>query len=917
MTTKEATRLKESQDRIENWKRWGPYLAERQWGTVREDYSADGNFWDHFTHDQSRSRAYRWGEDGILGFTDRECRLCFALTMWNGKDPILKERYFGTNGPEGNHGEDVKEYYTYDVALPTYAYCKSTYLYPQDEYPYSYLVKAAQEAGKNEPEYELADTGIFDDDRYWEITAEYGKKSANDVLIEITVTNKGPKKAKLTLMPTLWFRNTWSWDCSHEGCTLKPHLYEQKSRFVAEHQTLGRFELSFPNTPDDKRPVTVFTDNHTNMRRLFGQRNSTRYVKDAFHKFVIDGKRNVVNPQKTGTKAAAIYELEADSGESIKLRLRLQRSNKVVHDVLGDEFTHIMDQRRAEVGEYYDTILPKNMPEEHRSIAMQAYAGLLFGKQFYHYIIEDWLKGDPSIVEPPEGRQWGRNHQWKHLFNRDVISMPDKWEFPWYASWDLAFHMLPMAQVDTDFAKKQCLLFLREWYMHPNGHLPAYEMDLSDVNPPVHAWACRRVYEMDAQRTGKADYDFLARCFQKLLLNFTWWVNRKDHHGKNIFSGGFLGLDNIGVFDRSYLPVDGELEQADATAWMSFFCANMLWMSMELALHDPVYEDMATKFFEHFVHVCDAINREGEKGKGGLWDDELGLYRDQLHAKGKDIPIPVRSIVGLLPLAAVLVIEQKAIDKLPMFKKRLHWFLTYRKDLAKYVSYLHTDKDKQGEAHRLLAIPSRKRLERMLQIMLDESEFLSPFGIRSLSIHHKDKPYVFKYEDMTFCIDYEPGESTTSMFGGNSNWRGPVWMPINYLFIEALYKYHHFYGDDFKMEYPTGSGNKLTIKQIADKIGERLTGLFTPNAEGHRPSNLGLKKLLSNPTLKNSVFFHEYFHADTGKGLGASHQTGWTALIALLLHQQAGDALISYAHHDSACFDDEEQEAVIDKAAMV
>lgn len=913
MTTNEATRLKESQERTENWKRWGPYLAERQWGTVREDYSADGNFWDHFTHDQSRSRAYRWGEDGILGFTDRECRLCFSLAMWNGKDPILKERYFGTNGPEGNHGEDVKEYYTYDQALPTYSYCKSTYLYPQDEFPYSYLLKTALERGKNEPEYELVDTAVFDEDRYWEISAEYGKKSANDILIEITVTNKGSEKATLTLLPTLWFRNTWSWDCKHEGCTMKPYLYEQKSRFVAEHQTLGRFELSFPNTPDNKRPVTLFTENHTNLSKLFGQSNNTRYVKDAFHQYIVNQKRNSVNPQQQGTKAAVVYELTAQAGETIKLRLRLQRAQKVTADVLGDDFTQIMALRRQDMKDYYQSILPKEMPESHRLIAQQAYAGLLFSKQFYHYIVEDWIQGDPSIVMPPEGRQWGRNHQWKHLFNRDVISMPDKWEFPWYASWDLAFHMLPMAQVDTDFAKGQCLLLLREWYMHPNGQLPAYEMDMGDVNPPVHAWACRRVYEMDARRTGKADHDFLARCFQKLLLNFTWWVNRKDHHGKNIFSGGFLGLDNIGVFDRSYLPVDGELEQADATAWMSFFCANMLWMSMELALHDPVYEDMATKFFEHFVHVCDAINRDGS---GGLWDEELGLYRDQLHTKTKDVPLPVRSIVGLLPLAAVLVVEQKAIDKLPAFKKRLHWFLTYRKDLAKYVTYLPSEEDTHGESHRLLAIPSRERLERMLKLMLDESEFLSPFGIRSLSIYHKEHPYVLKYEDKTFGVQYQPGESDTSMFGGNSNWRGPVWMPINYLFIEALYKYHHFYGESFKIEYPTGSEKKVTLKQVADMLSQRLTGLFTPNAHQVRPCNLGLNKLAQHKQFTDTVFFHEYFHADTGKGLGASHQTGWTALIALLLHQQADDRIISYAHHDSACFDDEVQEDVIDKAAV-
>jgi hypothetical protein len=884
--TAEHRRLQEELERRRNWKRWGPYLSERQWGTVREDYSRDGRFWDSFPHDHARSRAYRWGEDGILGFCDRECRLCFSLAMWNGSDPILKERFFGLTNPEGNHGEDVKEHYQYLDATPTYSYCRGRYRYPQLPYPYERLLAESRRRSHRDPEYELVDTGIFDDGRYWDVTAEYAKAGPDDMLIRLGVRNRGPDPATLYLLPTLWFRNTWTWGCSHEGCTLRPIIRLDHDMILAEHETLGRFTLAYGAEPSGRPPRILFTDNETNRQRLFGVPNTAPYVKDAFHEYLIHGNHDAVNPKQIGTKAGLLYRVSLAAGKRIEIKLRLTAEGERSGQPLRRMFTSIMQDRRAEASAYYAALLPPSLPTGERQVVTAAWAGLLWSKQFYHYVVEDWLQGDPDEPSPASERRRGRNADWGHLFNRDVISVPDKWEFPWYASWDLGFHMVPMAQIDPDFAKAQCLLFLREWYMHPNGQMPAYEGNLSDTNPPVHAWACRRVFEIDAQQRGRPDHAFLARCFQKLLLNFTWWVNRKDRDGRNIFSGGFLGLDNIGVLDRSQLPAGTTLEQADATAWMGFYCANMLGIALELALVDPVYEDLASKFFEHFIAVCDAINTLGGIG---LWDEEAGLYRDQLHVGNRILPLPIRSMVGLLPLIAVEVIEQSTIDQLPGFKRRMQWFLDHRSDLARHVSYMQFAVAGQGDhAHRLLALPSGERLRRVLSLMFDEAEFLSPFGIRSLSMRHHSHPFIMESNGQKCRVDYAPGESDSGLFGGNSNWRGPVWLPVNYLIVEALRKYHHFYGNSFTVSCPGPSGPERSLGEAADEIARRCVGLFLPDASGVRPCAQSLGSLAAHPDWRDEIHFHEYFHADTGKGLGASHQTGWTALaasLALELHR--------------------------------
>ncbi len=887
--TVEGRRLDRERKRLENWKRWGPYLSERQWGTVREDYSADGAFWHYFPCDHARSRAYRWGEDGLLGWCDRQCRLCFALALWNGRDPILKERLFGLSNPQGSHGEDVKEVYQYLDASPTYSYCRAMYRYPQEAFPYQRLIDENRRRDRTAPEFELVDTGVFEDDRFWDIQAEYAKDAPNDILIRLTAANHGPEEATLHLIPVLWFRNTWSWGCRHEGCTLKPHLWLEDQVIAAEHETLGRFDLHFAEGPDGEMPEPLFTDNHTNRRRLFDADNETRYVKDAFHEYVVAGHREAVNPKQTGTKAGLLYELKTPAGGQVEVRLRLRSIEGQAGDAaLGRSFASTMTRCRQEAQEYNETVIPEALPAEHQVVAHRALAGLLWNKQFYHYVVEDWLDGDPNEPPPPEQRRHGPNADWKHLFNRDVISVPDKWEFPWYASWDLGFQMVPMAQIDADFAKKQCMLFLREWYMHPNGQLPAYEMNLSDANPPVHAWACRRVFEIDAARRGAPDHDFLARCFQKLLLNFTWWVNRKDAAGRNIFSGGFLGLDNIAVIDRSELPPGVRLEQADATAWMGFYCANMLGIALELAQVDSVYEDLASKFFEHFIAVCDAINTIGGHG---LWDDQAGLYRDEMHIDGRSMPLPIRSIVGLLPIAAVEVLDQSTIDRLPGFKKRMNWFLENRADLARHVSYLELDTEHEcSEAHRLLAIPSEARLRRAVSLMMNEQEFLSPFGVRSLSRWHEQQPFTMQMNGVSCRVAYEPGESQSSMFGGNSNWRGPVWLPINYLFIHALRQYGHFYGDRLTVANPRSGGGPLTLHQAADEIASRCLRLFLPDRSGTRPGNQSLQALADRDGWRDMIFFHEYFHADSGKGLGASHQLGWTSLIASLLIESGDQA---------------------------
>ncbi len=880
--TAEERRLQEDTQRLQNWKRWGPYLAERQWGTVREDYSPHGDCWSYFTHEQAVFRAYRWGEDGLLGICDRQCRLCFAVALWNGCDPILKERLFGLTGPEGNHGEDVKEYYFYLDAVPTYSYMKALYKYPQREFPYQLLREENRRRGKLDTEFELADSGIFDDSRYFDVIAEYAKASPNDVLIRLTITNRGPDRAELHLLPTLWFRNTWSWGCRHEGCEVKPRMTLQAPLTVrTAHATLGEYYW-YVGTLDGSSPRMLFTENETNFGRLSGHAIGPGPYKDAFHAYVIHGQRQAVAAQPRGTKCAAYYRLWLDAGQEVVVRLRLSNIPGERAEMLGDEHDRVFQARKAEADEFYAAFLPPHADEQHKSIARQAYAGLLWTKQFYHYSVKDWLQGDPDQPPPPPERRQGRNREWLHLFNRDVISMPDKFEYPWYAAWDLAFHMLPMARIDPDFAKQQLVLLLREWYMHPNGQIPAYEFEFGDVNPPVHAWACWRVYKITGAR-GARDIAFLKRVFHKLLLNFTWWVNRKDAEGNNLFSGGFLGLDNIGVFDRSRpLPGGGRLEQADCTAWMAFYCATMLAIALEIASHDSAYEDVASKFFEHFVAIADAMNHFGGTG---MWHEEDGFYYDQLHVDGHAIPMRVRSMVGLIPLVAVEVIEDSKIEKLPGFYKRMMWFLEHRPELARHISYMEhqTDAEATPDGKRLLAIPNRQRLERVLHRLLDEREFLSPFGIRSLSRFHSEHPFVFSLNGTEYQVRYVPGESDSDMFGGNSNWRGPVWFPVNYLLIEALERYHHFYGDGLKVELPTGSGRRVHLQEAAQEIARRLVALFEPDASGQRPCHGSDVRFRSDPAWSPYLLFYEYFHGDTGRGLGASHQTGWTALVTRLI----------------------------------
>ena len=873
----EAIRLQEDATRAKNWKRWGPYLSERQWATVREDYSPGGTCWEYFPHEQARSRAYRWGEDGLLGITDRECRLCFALALWNGRDPILKERLFGLTSSEGNHGEDVKEQYFYLDSTPTHSYLKALYKYPQAEYPYARLVEENRRRGRNEPEFELTDTGVFDDNRYFDVFAEYAKNSPDDILIRITATNRGPEAATLHLLPTIWFRNTWSWGCAHEGCSLKPRIRRHKDANLLEatHETLGKFFLAVGPAEDRSFPPFLFTENESNSRLLWGAAEDGAFAKDAFHGYVVHGRQDVVNSQSVGTKVAPHYVLDVAAGQSCTVPLRLFSDAEAPPQPLGADFDSIFSLRKREADEYYASVTSAKLSDAERNVARQGYAGLLWSKQFYHYVVQDWLEGDPAMPPPPASRRQGRNHDWAHLYSRDVISMPDKWEYPWFAAWDLAFHMIPFARIDPRFAKEQIILFLREWYMHPNGQIPAYEFAFGDVNPPVHAWAAWRVYKIAARR-GDRDRDFLESVFQKLLLNFTWWVNRKDAHGKNLFSGGFLGLDNIGVFDRSKpLPTGGTLQQADGTAWMAFYCATMLSIALELA-HDggkvrTAYEDMASKFLEHFVQIADAMNTLGGTG---LWDETDGFYYDQIRFDNSAVPLKTRSMVGLLPLIAVEVLEEESIQGLPGFSKRLAWFVKHRQDLSRHITHCECD-----HGHRLVAIPSRERLERVLRYMLDENEFLSPYGIRSLSKFHQKNPYEFHAGGDVHRVEYVPGESNTGLFGGNSNWRGPIWFPTSYLLIEAIERYHHFYGDHFKVECPTGSGKRLTLHEVSQELSRRLAGIFLAEKNGRRPCHGNDARWAKDPHWRDLVLFHEYFHGETGQGLGAGHQTGWTALV--------------------------------------
>ncbi|MCC6651969.1 MAG: glucosidase [Candidatus Eisenbacteria bacterium] len=884
----EATRLEEDAARAKNWKRWGPYLSDRQWGTVREDYSADGDSWSYFPHDHARSRAYRWGEDGLLGLCDREGRLCFGLALWNGRDPILKERLFGVSGHEGNHGEDVKEEYFHLDSTPTHSYLKAMYKYPHAAFPYDQLVAQNKARSKTQPEYELADTGVFAEDRCFDVTVEYAKASPDDVLVRITVANRGPESATIHVLPQLWFRNTWSWNRTGEAYPPRPRLRaDGAGSIVVEHGTLGRLHFDVEPGPGGA-PELLFTENESNQQRLYRTPNRQPYVKDAFHEYVVHGGKGAVRAERFGTKAAAHHVLTLAAGEERVLRARLTAESEAKAQPFAEEFDATFAARVAECDAYYATVIPAELSAEERRVARLAYAGLLWSKQFYFYVVKEWQEGDPVMPAPPAARSRGRNRDWTHLYNRDVISMPDKWEYPWYAAWDLAFHMLPFARVDVEFAKQQLVLFTREWYMHPNGQLPAYEWAFDDVNPPMHAWAAWRVYKMSGPR-GRRDRLFLERVFQKLLLNFTWWVNRKDLDGNHLFAGGFLGLDNVGVFDRSKpLPGGGRLEQADGTAWMAFYCGTMLSIALELASGDPAYEDLASKFFEHFVAIADAMNHFGGTG---LWDDHDGFYYDRLHLNGQVTPMRLRSAVGLIPLIAVEVLEQEVIDRLPGFKRRMQWFVENRKDLAHHIAYLDRDGDGRPDATglRLLAIPSRERLERVLRVMLDEREFLSPYGIRSMSRAYADKPYEFAVDGQTHRVSYSPAESTSGLFGGNSNWRGPVWFPLNFLLIEALERYHYFYGDSLRVECPTGSDRWLDLRQVAGELSARLTGLFLPDEQGVRAFANGDARFATNPHWKDLVLFHEYFDGDHGRGIGASHQTGWTALVANCFEKQARD----------------------------
>lgn len=868
----ERDRLRQEARREQNWQRWGPYLSERQWGTVREDYSADGSCWSYFPHEHARSRAYRWGEDGLLGITDRQGRLCFAFALWNERDPFLKERLFGLAGPEGNHGEDVKEEYFYTDALPTSAWLRAVYKYPQAAFPYARLVAENKARGRHEREFELVDTGVFADDRYFDVEVTYAKADPDDVCIVLDVHNRGAFAARLHVLPQLWFRNTWAWGRNTEGYWPRGVIVaDGDRRLVATGADLPPMALEIDGDDGVCRGVLA-TENDTNTVKLFGSGDPNAYVKDAFHEYVVGGNRLAVNPQKHGSKCAFHCVLELPARGSAQLRLRLRRAEAQPPRAFGQGFQHVLELRRNEADGFYHELCGKDCDAEAVAIQRQAYAGLIWSKQFYWYDVRTWLKGDPAQPPPPPQRQQGRNSDFAHLYNRDVVSMPDKWEYPWYAAWDLAFHMIPFAKLDPQFSKHQLLLFLREWYMAPNGQIPAYEFAFQDVNPPVHAWACWRVYKMTGQR-GQRDVQFLARAFHKLLLNFTWWVNRKDVHGKHVFGGGFLGLDNIGVFDRSQpLPNGGTLEQADGTAWMAFYCATMLSIALELAIHDPAYEDVASKFFEHFVAITHAMNTLGGTG---LWDEQDGFYYDQMHRQGASERLRVRSLVGLIPLCAVEVLPLATIRRLPGFEKRLRWFLANEHDLASHVCFGESG----DEPSALLAIPSRARLERLLRYLLDEREFLSPYGVRSLSAVHKDQPFVLDVQGQQYRVDYTPGESTTAMFGGNSNWRGPIWLPINFLLIEALERYGRFFGDNLKVECPTGSGRMCTLQQVADELATRLTRLFRRGPDGQRPFAGGDLRFAEHPHWRELWLFHEYFDGDTGRGCGASHQTGWTALI--------------------------------------
>ena len=881
--TAEERRLEESRDRRVHWKRWGPYLSERAWGTVREDYSEYGTAWDYLPHDHARSRAYRWNEDGLAGICDRQQRICFALALWNERDPILKERIFGLTGSEGNHGEDVKEYYFYLDSTPTHSYMRYLYKYPQAAFPYASLVDENRRRGKGQREFELVDTGVFEGDRYFDVFVEYAKADSEDLFARITIVNRGPDPAPLHVLPTIWFRNTWSWN----GDIRRPRMRRADdapagtSTIALEHDELGPRWLYCEGAPD-----VLFTENETNHQRLFGYTNGDRYFKDGINEALVNGRTDRVNPAPTGTRAAAHYALTVAPGGSTAIVVRLSDKGPAVVPSPFADADATFELRRGEADEFYSTVIPADLSADAKSVMRQAFGGLLWSKQFYHYVVKEWLDGDAQQPPPPASRLYGRNAEWEQLYNADVISMPDKWEYPWYAAWDLAFHTVPLALVDSDFAKEQLTLLLREWYMHPNGQLPAYEWAFSDVNPPVHAWAVWRVYKIEKKRRGVGDRAFLARAFHKLLLNFTWWVNRKDAEGKNVFEGGFLGLDNIGVFDRSRpLPTGGHLEQSDGTSWMAMYSLNLLAIAMELASEDPTYEDVASKFWEHFIYIAHAMTNLGSSGYE-LWNDDDGFFYDVLHLPdGTRHPLKVRSMVGLIPLFAVETLEPEVLAKLPGFSKRLEWFIEHRPDLTANVACMRTP---GRGARRLLAVVDATRLERVLRVMLDEAEFLSPYGIRALSRRHRDEPYRLVVDGVEHRVDYEPAESSSGLFGGNSNWRGPIWFPVNYLLIESLQKFHHYLGESFTVEFPTGSGRRLTLAEVAAELSRRLSSIFLVDDDGRRPVFGGVDRFQRDPAWSGYIPFHEYFHGDNGSGVGASHQTGWTGLVAKLL-QQSGE----------------------------
>jgi Mannosylglycerate hydrolase MGH1-like glycoside hydrolase domain len=887
------------------WQHWGPYLSERSWGTVREDYSADGSVWDYFPHDMARSRAYRWNEDGLAGISDHKGYLCFAIALWNGQDAILKERLFGLTGLQGNHGEDVKELYYYLDNTPTHSYMRMLYRYPQAAFPYQALEEENARRSKLNPEFELPDTGIFAGDRFFDVFVEYAKATPEAVLMRISAVNRGPEPAMLHILPTLWFRNTWCWGLDDRRPALKQGQFDQSHAsscsIEAEHQALGRYRLHCEAADD-----LLFTGNETNVQRLFGAQNASPYVKDAFHDYLIHGRHAAVNPARVGTKAAALYTRTIAAGATLTLRLRLAlvpgNGEDSVEAASDDrprplsagpfsDFDALFDLRKQEADEFYAALQPAGLDEETRRVQRQALAGMLWNKQFYHYVVEQWLQGDPAQPAPPAQRRYGRNAGWRHFYNERVMTMPDKWEYPWYASWDLAFHCLPLALIDGAFAKGQLDLLLREWYMHPNGQLPAFEWSFDDVNPPVIAWAAWQVYTIDREQSGRADRMFLESVFHKLLLNFTWWINRKDSEGKNVFQGGFLGLDNIGVFDRSApLPTGGHLEQSDSTSWMGMFCLNMMTIALELALTNPVYEDIALKFFEHFLAIAAAMNNIADEGIH-LWDEQDEFFYDVLNRPdGSHLPLKIRSLVGLIPLCAVATLEPEMLQALPRFNYHLTWYLTHRPEIARLVHHLHRPEQPDAGERHLLALVQGERMKGLLRHMLASDEFLSDYGIRSLSKFHARHPYVLTIDGITHTVAYEPAESRTGIFGGNSNWRGPIWFPINYLLIEALQRFYHFYGSDVTVECPTGSGQYLTLKEVAADLSRRLISLFLRDETGCRPYNRSSDRTPGDLQQDGYLLFHEYFDGDSGAGLGASHQTGWTGLVAMLIQQQGEGA---------------------------